>query len=320
MADTTGISWTDATWNPVTGCHKVSPGCKHCYAEREWKRLSANPKTVYFGRAFTDVGMHPERLEAPFHWTKPRRIFVNSMSDLFHAAVPFEFIDKVFAVMSVTTRHQYQILTKRPDRMLEYFESRCHEDAVDIFGFPEATDSLEVWPQWTPAKARRGGYDNCGPAWPLENVCLGVSCEDQERAAERIPLLLRCPAAVRFVSAEPLLGPMDLRCYIPSTADVPWHGIPGWNEGPFVNWVIAGGESGPRARPTHPQWFRNLRDQCAAAGVPFHFKQWGEYVSVSEVAGAGAHHQFEDGATVRRVGTKNAGRTLDGREHQEFPA
>jgi len=197
----TKIQWTDATWSPVSGCSKVSAGCKHCYAERDWPRLAKNPKSPYFGRDFTDVRCHPERLDQPLRWRKPRRIFVNSMSDLFHESVPDSFIDEVFAVMSrcgddTTPRfdafdaHQFQVLTKRPARMRRYMEDEIRGSAVC---------------------ARRLKYRGGSLIeWPPPNVWLGVSVEDQATADERIPILLQTPAAVRFVSAEPLLNPVDL--------------------------------------------------------------------------------------------------------------
>lgn len=163
MSDKTGIAWTNATWNPVTGCTKVSQGCKYCYAEREWGRLSANPKaTTYHGRAFTDVACHPERLDQPLRWKKPRMIFVNSMSDLFHEDVPDAFIDKVFAVMALAEKHTFQVLTKRPERMREYLH---HPDRYDLIGMT-AMPLVDT-----------GSFGLL--EWPLPNVWLGVSVEDQ---------------------------------------------------------------------------------------------------------------------------------------------
>ena len=198
MSDKTGISWTDATWNPVTGCAKVSQGCKHCYAERDWARLSANPKAVsYYGRAFTDVACHEDRLDQPLRWQKPRMIFVNSMGDLFHESVPDAFIDRVFAVMALAEKHTFQVLTKRPERMMEWFAAG-YDNREHAVG--QAMREI--------AAAR--GFDNAGiPEWPLPNVWLGVSAEDQETADARIPLLMQTPATLRWVSAEPLLGPID---------------------------------------------------------------------------------------------------------------
>lgn len=296
MGDRTGIEWTDATWNPVTGCTKVSQGCKHCYAERVFPRVYGKDVSLDLKtgetrqRRFTDVTVHEDRLDVPLRWKRPRRIFVNSMSDLFHEDVPDEFIGRVYTTMAKAPQHTFQVLTKRQERMREWH-------------------------------SRRGGQY-------LPNVWLGVSVEDQATADERIPLLLRTPAAVRWISAEPLLGPIDLRYLQPG--DPPTeidalsgtHGVlrPHRGRCDKLDWIVAGGESGPGARPMHPDWARSLRDQCQAAGVPFLFKQWGEHVSVSEVAGAGAHFTFPDGATVRRVGKRAAGRTLDGRTWDEYPA
>src|SRR3972149_1543422 len=203
MSDGSKIEWTEATWNPVTGCTKVSQGCKHCYAERDWPRLAA-PRAkpnIYTGREFTDVKCHPEKLDIPLRWTKPRRIFVNSMSDLFHEDVPFSFVDDVFTRIAFARQHIYQILTKRPERMLKYFETKRLINSV--IG-----------------------------EWPWKHVWLGVSCEDQATADERIPLLLQTPAAVRWISAEPLLGPIEFDWYfkickhwksVDSLRQVPWH-------------------------------------------------------------------------------------------------
>lgn len=374
MADKTAIEWTDMTWNPIRGCSRVSQGCTHCYAERTAARF-CGPGQPYEGLIHPSTGgwngtikLVPEALQIPWRLTRGRKIFVNSMSDLFHPGVPFEFIAAVFWVMSVTTRHTYQILTKRPERMLEFFDWLCdeydeylseergstaalfprghkHRQDAMVIGLTEAGGRHEAvkalgWEAWREG-GKRGGYDNCGPGWPLANVWLGVSVEDETSADERIPLLLQTPAAVRWISAEPLLGPIDLlqvrgpcnpmfdgytghfdalrsnRC----AGHARGYCMPGGcgHRWPALDWVVAGGESGPGARPMHPDWARSLRDQCAAAGVPFLFKQWGEYVSVSEVEGPGEHFKFADGATVRRTGKKLAGRTLDGVLHDGYP-
>jgi protein gp37 len=286
---TTDIEWTatkniDGTitkgkvWNPVTGCTKVSQGCKNCYAEVLAKRFWGE-------RKFTDVQCHPERLEQPLHWRKPSRVFVNSMSDLFHPDVPDEFIYSVWNIISQSPQHTYQILTKRPERMFRRLSN---------LGF-------------------------------RENVWIGVSVEDQATADDRIPLLLQTPAAVRFVSCEPLLGPVDLSEWLFPDETHPSHGI--LTGDPQLDWVIVGGESGPHARPMHPDWARSLRDQCQAAGVPFFFKQWGQWLpnvygdaSIPEGVNFEAkHHLFDDGLAVAKVGKKAAGRLLDGREWNEFP-
>ena len=323
MSAKTGIEWTDATWNPVTGCTKVSAGCKHCYAERDWGRLSApRPQpNIYTGRAFTDVACHPERLAEPLRWAKPRRIFVNSMSDLFHEAVPDEFLPDVFAVMAVARRHVFQVLTKRATRMREVLNDDVFVDAV-------ATAARQIYGHEIPES---------GDFWPLPNVWLGVSVEDQATADERIPLLLDTPAAVRWLSAEPLLGPVSLRwlpafpentrsiCLRPSGETDHLDGLR------RLDWVVVGGESGPKARPMHPDWPRSLRDQCAAAGVPFLFKQHGDWLPLGKdpttLQTESRRHghtvsccSWPDGETAIRVGKKAAGRLLDGVLHDGYPA
>ncbi len=211
---TTKIEWTEATWNPVTGCSKISPGCLHCYAERMAKRLQAMGQPNY--RDGFAVRTHPHMLRLPVSWSKPRMIFVNSMGDLFHEEVPIDFIKQVFAVMEATPQHTYQLLTKRADRLAE-------------------VAPLLHWPR---------------------NVWMGVTVEDNERLA-RVVRLREVPSAVRFLSIEPLLGPLP---------DLELTG---------VDWVIVGGESGPGARPLSAIWVFNIRDTCVKAGVPFLFKQWG---------------------------------------------
>lgn len=214
MAQGSGIEWTEATWNPVTGCTKVSPGCKHCYAERMADRLQAMGQANYAnGFALT---LQPHMLELPLTWSRPTTIFVNSMSDLFHQDVPLAYIRRVFDVMTRAYWHRFQVLTKRADRL--------------------ATTSRDLpWPQ---------------------NVWMGVSVEREEYRG-RIDDLRSTGCATRFLSLEPLLGPLP---------GLDLHGI---------DWVIVGGESGPGARPVDPDWVRDLRDQCVGAGVPFFFKQWG---------------------------------------------
>lgn len=310
MGDKTKIEWTDATWNPVTGCTKVSAGCAHCYAERMFKR-------PYPGRDFTDVRTHPERLDWPLRWRgskqaraegRPSRIFVNSMSDLFHESVSKEFIADVVVTMS-RSKHVFQILTKRPHRMLALFGN---------------------------LKARWGPFDNPIPGdaerYPLPNVWLGVSVEDQATADERIPLLLQTSADVRFVSYEPALRPVDFRKWIPAFAGMTNESHAREGGHPLLDWLIAGGESGPKARPSHPDWFRSARDQCQAAGVPFFFKQWGEWAPIPSEPFKYSKGQWvakdgisEGGAPdvisqyMVRFGKKLAGRLLDGREWNEFP-
>lgn len=278
MSDRSGIQWTDATWNPVTGCSKVSQGCKNCYALRDWPRLAAPRPTpnAYTGREFTDVMLHPERLDQPLRWRKPRRVFVNSMSDLFHESVPDDAIERVFRVMCNADAHTFQVLTKRPSRMMKFLRSfsRDGDGFVTRLG----------------AKAM-GAYQGSvfsDRAWPIPNVWLGVSVEDQATADERIPLLLQTPAAVRFVSYEPALGPVDF-C---ETFGMWWNSTmrafeatgaqfnrPNGKRG--IDWLIVGGESGPKARPCDIDWIRSTVAQCKAASVPVFVKQMGANVTLS---------------------------------------
>lgn len=309
MSARSDIEWTDKTWSPVIGCTKVSAGCDGCYAIRtaNVRAKHPNPKvaaafagTVHrseYGLDWTgQVNLLAERLTEPLRWRTPRKVFVNSQSDLFHDQVPDEFIARVFAVIALTPRHTYQVLTKRHGRMRALLNSP---------GFRELCENAEadlVTDEATPGLSRYEREQYQTRWWssfsePLANLWLGVSVEDQKTADLRIPALLETRAAVRWISAEPLLGPIDL--------DGPLHplggrrkltywltGRPGWGEpvktatglemcspviGPRLDWVVAGGESGPGARPVHPDWLRTLRDQCARAEVPFLFKQWGQW-------------------------------------------
>lgn len=238
MADGSAIEWTDATWNPVTGCTKITRGCDNCYAARFSERFRG-----VLGHPFEngfDLTLRPERMGQPLAWARPRMIFVNSMSDLFHKKVPAEFIDRVFDTMEQADWHTFQLLTKRSSLMRDYLKRR-YADRM-----------------------------------PPSHIWTGVSVED-DRAKARIAHLRDAPAAVRFLSIEPLVGPV------------------GKMELGGIHWVIAGGESGPRARAMHIDWAREVRDQCRAQGVPFFFKQWGGFRP------------------------KSGGRQLDGREWNELP-
>lgn len=399
----TKIQWTERTWNPIAGCSVVSPGCTNCYAMRRVApRLAANPATphyhgtvkaskagqeatsakgasgkrnyVWTGRiniAGDDKFLEPMRIRKPAMW------FVNSTSDLFHENVPDAVIDCVFAIMALCPQHTFQVLTKRSKRMRKYFadnfESRGQFDRVvehmvsdpllQTRPYASIKDACEAHGMpWTQPRSARDWY-------PLPNVWLGVSVEDQPRADERIPDLLATPAAIRFISAEPLLGPVDLTCIPrPGGWPVPIDDISDGMDAlrfrgaatggaalasspstsasatPCLDWVIVGGESGSGARPMHPDWARQIRDQCASAGVPFFFKQWGEWCP-GENAGPPAR-RTETGATlmsqrwfynritpresesmhrddepdVYRASTKRAGRMLDGVEHNAMPA
>lgn len=340
----TGIEWCDNTWNPVSGCTRVSAGCDSCYAVPMTHRLEKMGAAKYAGltvlnkagdRHFNGVvRTHEEALTIPLKWKKPRRIFVNSMADLFHDGVPFEFVDRVFAVMALCPQHTFIILTKRPERMAEYFETRSLGDVIGSLRNIDAVsgsidryvgDEYQTDDLLCGTRSGVGGY--CEPAvrdkprlpqsFPLPNVILGVSAENQAALDERLPHLLRTPAACRALSLEPLLGEIDIGFDREILTDLmdndPSHPRDERFRGryPFaqtaipedaitrrkhwLGWVIVGGESGPDARPMHPQWARDIRDQCQAAGVPFFFKQWG-------------------GANKKR-----AGRELDGRTHDDMP-
>lgn len=330
MADKSKIEWTEATWNPVTGCTKVSPGCDHCYAETFAERFRGTKGHPY-EHGF-DLTLRPERLDQPLRWKRPRRVFVNSMSDLFHEQVPEEFIVRVFAVMAASPWHTFQVLTKRHGRMRSLLNGDLFEAAV--------MDRVDFLCADHPPYAQ--------PEWPLPNVWLGVSVEDQKWADIRIPALLQTPAAVRWLSCEPLLGPVDLHAhddglhhwlpdfgpYYDDGSGEPVcqaHGLSQCVQGcAFIDWVVVGGESGPGARPMHPGWARSLRDQCTAAGVPYFFKQWGGwapngYRGIGNFNGrerlvGPALDDMGHREVIERVGKRAAGRELDGRTWDEYPA
>ena len=315
------IEWTGFTWNPVTGCDKVSAGCKHCYAEIMHRRLRGMFPEKYSKPFLGNVQLHEVVLYDPLKWKKDRLVFVNSMSDLFHKDVPFEFVDKVFAVMAVT-QHTFQVLTKRPERLREYFSvnknelvERWEHAATDL----GITDKKE-----DPDAAACYIFNRCEKEWPLKNIWLGVSCENQEAADLRIPDLLNVPASVRFLSCEPLLGPLML---FGQTEKYSYNWLGFGSPNKKIDWVIVGGESGHKARPMHPDWVRSLGDQCARASVPFFFKQWGEYIDNQNmprelVSGNYKQHVFGSGyfsTEVWKVGKRRAGNVLDGKQHLEFP-
>lgn len=321
MADKTGIEWTDATWNPLRGCSRVSEGCRHCYAEGVAKRFSG-PGLPYDGLIAKggqwngEIKLVPELLDQPLRWRRPRRIFVNSMSDLFHENVPDTYIDKVFAVMAMAHWHTFQVLTKRPERMRSYFADMKHsfDRGFNVCAFFNAKDDdIDRI-----AKVPQG----------LPNVWLGVSVEDQAAAEVRIPLLLQTPAAVRWISAEPLLGALDLTSIdmLPGVQheDVLCHlnALTGVIAGPddqlpALDWVVVGGESGAGARVMQSDWAHSLRDQCAAAGVPFLFKQWGEWAPNWFNDDQG--QKIDGSEWMNRMGKKIAGRHLDGVLHDGYP-
>jgi len=353
--------YTGETWNPVAGCELASPGCTNCYAmPMAWRHKlmmeasTGNPAaSPYYGTTkvvngkpvWTGVINTVESaLEKPLRWKKPRAIFVNSMSDLFHPKVPFEFIDRVFAVAALCPQHIFIILTKRPDQMRKYIADVSAAGP----GRGTVTRIADVIQTISPSELRS--------RWPLPNVWLGTSTEDQKRADERLPHLIATPAAVRLVSAEPLLEPIDFGdhlyrhqchdCFNGRTRatghffDEPCPACGGTGcEKQRIDWIIAGGESGRGARPMHPKWVRSIRDQCAVAGVPFFFKQWGEYEPHELVADdrpepwrrsprGSESWAFDELSTPRaallpvnfaRVGKGCSGRLLDGIEHNDFP-
>lgn len=339
MSANSKIEWTDSTWNPIrarnlkTGkvgwyCEHVTPGCEHCYAESMNKRLGTGLPFKPGHRKDVELFLDEKMLLQPLHWKKPRMIFVCSMTDLFAEFVPNEWIDKIFAVMALTPQHTYQVLTKRSARMREYLTPglphRIGMEALAMTLDAHAGDARSLIGDGIELTGDITYLRN----WPLPNVWLGVSAERQQEADERIPLLLDTPAAVRFISAEPLLGPLDLTEWIrdghptqqqvdgPLGAHYLRHGSP------RIDWVIVGGESGPNARPMHPDWARSLRDQCRVAGVAFFFKQWGEWADCEDYPSEMQEHlellNRADGSNVR-VGKKKAGRLLDGIEHNAMP-
>jgi len=329
MADHSSIEWTDATWNPITGCSVISPGCTNCYAMKlAGTRMKHTPsregltRDTKAGPVWTgEVRLNREWIDQPLRWRKPRRIFVCAHGDLFHETVPGDWIDQVFSVMARAPQHTFQVLTKRPARMREYL-SRFREPKVATgFITRDGEEPLSYGGKATTIFSKRN--------WPLHNVWLGVSAEDQVRADERIPDLLATPAAVRFVSAEPLLGPVDIGWALAHPIRIAAGFLergrfsPGLETLRPLDWVIVGGESGANARPMHHYWVRALRDDCARAGTAFFFKQWGEfspyaagpvpYVDVEDPGNPAAKYR------VGRVGKKAAGRLLDGAEHNGMP-
>ncbi len=404
MADGTHIEWTDATWNPITGCSVVSPGCTNCYAmklagtrlkhtdSRKDLTMPSKSGPVWNGQ----VRLNEEWMLQPLNWKRPRMIFVCAHGDLFAENVPDKWIDRVFAVMALSPQHTFQVLTKRPERMKAYLTRPRWRPVLDYgqdeppsYWIAHAMEHLAcrlpsvraTIPDHVSTFGKLADFKNSiiredGRVWPLPNVWLGVSVEDQKRADERIPLLMKTPASIRWISAEPLLGGIDFerilffRNYYESGAnhyvDVLRGGF--WSSKPMfrpsqdgegknwftnhgdikdslINWIVAGGESGPHARPMHPAWVRSIRDQCRAAGVPFFFKQWGNWISVLDrdkddpdwradysgrfhdrhsnirwlnlAGGTGFHgEQFH---IMKRASKQASGRMLDGVLHDAFP-
>lgn len=346
-SDMTKIEWTDETWNPIIGCTKISPGCKNCYAAKMATRLSKIETTAYYSEVVDEnpyrwngkTSFIESQLEKPLKRKKPTMYFVCSMSDLFHEKTPFEWIMKVYDVMNQTPWHTYQILTKRPERALEFYK-------------------------WMGENIKKAGFDSV-PSQSnnplnyidaLPNVWLGVTAENQDQANRRIPILLSIPAKIRFVSVEPMLEAVRLDQLHRNEHGVTYfddaltgfkaHGAGGWYSNK-LDWVICGGETGYNARPMHPDWVRNLRDQCQEANVPFLFKQWGEYYPIEcsfswkrDKNGKGYYEFYTDDPNLKdrkpsrvkvfgkdimhnsfylKLRTKKAGCLLDGKEYKQFP-
>jgi len=313
----TKIEWTEYSWNPVTGCTPISEGCQNCYAKRMANRLRG--RCGYPADEPFKVTLHEDRLGEPLRWKKPRRVFVCSMGDLFHPDVPFDYITQVFDVMCSwrwpnkeaersgdeslleDPEHTFIALTKRPKRVLDW---------LWWLG--------EYWPGDSPVNINLTAEGHFG-----EHVWLGVTAENQQRADERIPILLQIPAAVRFISVEPMLGPVDLAGHLElkgprRTGD----GFTYFWVAPKLDWVIYGGETGPGARPMHPDWARSIRDQCQNAGVPSFYKSGGEWLHETQGIDFHEGHKYyvwPDESMSFRVGKKNAGRLLDGRTWDEMP-
>ena len=337
MADKTRIAWADATINPAYGCSKISPACDHCYAAAQAPRLGALTEgTVKNGNWTGKFNLFPGRMKQARAWKRPRRIFIGSMTDIFHENVPDAFLDEVFGHMALAYWHTFLLLTKRPDRMHQYLSRRYMPgaigDAVVRIGEKEGS------PLYLPKPVI---------PWPFPNVWLGCTVENQDMAEKRIPDLLACPAALHFISAEPLLGGLDLGKWLapPFESGVMHMGMNEVVAGdPLLGWVIGGAESGRNARPWCPDWARSLRDQCKDAGVPFMWKQNGEWAPYDRATGiiptkenghswgtidvdgnffpsttAWTGDNGETEFAMVRVGKERAGHLLDGVEHMEFP-
>ena len=342
------ISWCTDSWSPVRGCTPASEGCTNCWAVRTVWRLSYNPimnnrcvglvEANDSGEAEDSrprwtgqVRTYPDALAKPLRWRKSRKVFVVPQGDLFHEAVPDHFIAAVFGIMAACPQHIFQVLTKRARRMREWF---AWASTIHLGHAPESGPT-PVFQGW--ALEQMSGTRPIGSSqpWPLPNVWLGITAENQARAYERIPDLLACPAAVRWVSIEPMLGPVDLRrwtlnagrCSGPLEYDVSPTGA--------LDWIVVGGESGSKARPMHPDWARSIRDQCSAAGVAFFFKQWGEWshnyidhnAQCAFVTPDGKHgpqycgygRDNHGALSVWKVGRRRAGDRLDGDQIQQWP-
>lgn len=316
----TTIEWTDYSHNPIGArlrpgvpkgekvrgighyCEKISPGCANCYASQFQPRFGMPPfpgarpqlSVVHYPDAVpvsdkVEVFLDYDALEEMLHWRRPRRVFLCDMTDLFGGWVPFDWIDRVFAHMALTPHVTYQILTKRPDRMAEYFNAEIplstRAEMVADFHPRKLNGKAFTWGETNPNDRRVDPYERRKwPGWPLRNVWLGTSVENQKFADLRVPELVKCPAAVHFLSVEPLLGPIDLgrSLALANYAQAIRHTVLG-EDLHSLDWAIVGGESGPGARPMHPAWVRTIRDQCMALSVPFFFKQWGAWLPINQI-------------------------------------
>jgi len=326
----TSIEWTDFSINPIRArwkigmdpnylssrlpyhsghyCEKISPGCKNCYASRLQPRFGLPTFSEAIAqRDDIEVYLDESKLQQVLRRKKPTKYFWCDMSDMFGSWVPDEWTNKCFATMALTPQHTHQVLTKRAERMQAYFAPGRYRDCqvADQAKIIHTSVSPFKLPSEAVFDARRvaRGEPWLIDTWPLSNVWLGVSAENQDTFDERVPLLMDTPAAVRFISYEPALGPVDFSLWRPVET------IGGVEFERWIDWIIAGGESGPGARPSIPEWFRSLRDQCQAAGVPYFFKQWGEWAPAPN----------RTGLCMERIGKKAAGRLLDGRTWDQFP-
>lgn len=349
------IEWTDRSdWSPVRGCSRVTEACRNCYAEKISGRFCAAGQpfegfaTKKDGQArwTGKVELQTNRLTLPLKWRKAAKIFVNSASDIFHESLPDSDIDKIFAVMALCPQHTFQVLTKRPKRMRDYCnrvaQGNDHIDAAVwrlTCPYPYGGYNTAFLKGSLGEAARKAVKSMVGspghPDYWMPNVWLGVSVHDQANADEFVPMLLATPAAKRFVSYEPALGPVDWTNIndktggsIESLIGFAWDSCTHIAK---IDQIIFGGESGPNARPPHPDWARNTQRQCAAAGTAFYMKQWGEWAEVSlvdksqeifdqyDALNYEKMHRFPDGTAMARVGKKRAGRLLDGTEYSEIP-
>ena len=335
----TKINWADSVWNPITGCSPISAGCERCYARRMATRLHG--RFGYPAKNPFRVTLHPDKLLQPLSTRKPRRIFISSMSDWMHPDVPDDYRDKMLAVMALTPWHTYYTLTKRADNLLRYaadpgMRSRVNDQICNWLFRVASADAMNAASEWEDTHYPETAGEGFAREWPRPNIILGVTAENQEMLDLRVPLLLRLGALGwrTMVSAEPLLSAIDLTPWLESSRQeircLSASGV-GGHQGPSLGLIICGGETGPGARPVHPDWVRRIRDDCAAAGVLFHLKSLGEWVPSDEVPASQADTYSSkrrgsrqsckviDETLFVRVGTKAAGRVLDGKTHDARP-